>query len=381
MPGPDEEWDGPTNHERRAPSEGSDVIRLDRVRVKPDEVEPITVPVERARIAVVAAGDDSARVRRLCHAAGLYVPVLSNIAIVDNSLAIVVVGEPSPPAPDRVVHVVRPTIGDDHLRDLLIALTTGRAIDVALRPGASPAKVIARSRALDTLRSIARVEATCIDAITELTGADRAYCLAYDSADGSLWSEALRRRMGDERRAFAGIAGWAARTGLPAHASCAGDDPRWLPEIDDPEGKPQTRIAAQPIVHDRRVRAVLVAVRRWRRSDFSDGELEALARFAELASAPVERVTLAPSPTPPPLPAVDPPDDTTTIDRAPVRASASTTLTGLPAQRRPATPPPLPDPHVRAAEAAVAAARDAKLKAEEALAEAERTLEELKKPR
>jgi len=196
-PDEDEAWDGPTTHERRPPSEGSDVVRLDRVRVNPDEVEPITVPIERARIAVVATGDDSARVRRICHAAGLFVPVLGNISIVDNSLAIVVLGEPSPPAPDRVVHVVRPTIGDDHLRDLLIGLSTGRPIDVPLRSGASPAKVIARARALDSVRSIARVEAICIDSITELTGADRAYCLAYDAADGSLWSEALRRRMGD----------------------------------------------------------------------------------------------------------------------------------------------------------------------------------------
>src|SRR5439155_21199525 len=95
-----------------------------------------------------------------------------------------------------------------------------------------------------------------------------------------------------------------------------GDDPRWLADIDDPEGKPQTRIAVQPIVHDRRVRAVLVAIRRWRRSDFADGDLDMLARFAELAAPPVERVTLSPTPTPPPLPVVESPEDTA-VDRAP----------------------------------------------------------------
>jgi hypothetical protein len=364
------------------------VIKLDRVRVRPEEIEAITSPVERARIAVVATGDDSARVRRICHAAGLFVPVMTNISVVHDSVAIVVIGEPSPPAPDRVVHVVRPTIADDHLRDLLTGLSTGRAIDVPLRKGASSAKVIARARSLDTVRSVAAVERIAVDCISELTGADRAYCLAYDPVDGSLWSEALRRRAGDERRAFAGMAGWSARTGLPAHATCAGDDPRWLPDIDDPEGKAQTRVAVQPVVHDRRVRAVLVAVRRWRRSDFTEADLDLFARFAELASAPIERVWSAPSPTPPSLAAVEPPPElheVTTVDKAPPappeRTPASGTWPGArPRARPPATPPPIPaDPKMRAAEDAVAAAKEAKRKAEEALAEAERLLEKLKR--
>jgi hypothetical protein len=277
------------------------VIALDRVRVRPDE-EPITMPVDKARIAVVATGADAERVRRLCHDMSLFVPVMANAAIVHESLRMVVFGEPSPPAPERVVHVVRPNLADQPLRDLLRALATGRIpMPPPSRAIAAEAPVLTAVRRLESARDLGAIEALMVEAVTSLTGADRAYCLAY-LEDGSLWSESLRRRGGDRRHAIAGMAGWAARTGLPVHATCAGDDARWFPGIDDPEGKAQQRIAVQPVVTDaRRVRLVLVSVRRWRHADFNDGDLRWLATYAELAGPIVERILSRPITVPPPL--------------------------------------------------------------------------------
>ncbi|MGE5187034.1 MAG: GAF domain-containing protein [Acidobacteriota bacterium] len=364
----DEPWEAPTTHDRKPPEEGSDVIALDKVRPKYVEDDPITVPVDRARIAVVATGDDAARIRRLCHEASLYVPVMANIAIVHESLAIVVIGEPSPPAPPRVVHVVRPAIGDDALRALLKSLASGRVLQAPPRSGAIDPRVTAAVRKLDAARTAGALEATAVEAIRELAGADRAYCLLHDPSSGALWSEARRESGKDDRTSVAGLAGWAARTGLPAYAPCAGDDPRWLPEIDDPEGKPQTRLAVEPVVYQGHVRAVLLAVRRWRHADFTDVEKAALARLADNVGPIIDRVLSRPPAVPPPVPAKPPP-------AVPPRASApriepSTTLAGMPQQPR--DPAPSLTDRIRAAEAEVVQAR-LRLDA------AERALEELKR--
>ncbi len=363
----DEHWEAPTTHDRKPPEEGSDVIALDKVRPKFVDDEPITVPVDRARIAVVATGDDAARIRKLCHESSLYVPVMANISIVHESLAIVVIGEPSPPAPARVVHVVRPGIGDDALRALLKGLASGRVLPAPPRTGAIDPRVTAAVRKLDATRATGAFEAAAVEAVRELAGADRAYCLLHDPTSGALWSQARREGGTDDRTSFAGLAGWAARTGLPAYAPCAGDDPRWLPEIDDPEGKPQTRLAVEPVVYQGHVRAVLIAVRRWRHADFTDVEKAALGRLADNIGPILDRSLSRPAAVPPPVPAKPPP--------VPARASApriepSTTLTGMPQQTR--DPAPSLTDRIRAAEAEVVQARFR-------LEAAERTLDELKR--
>jgi hypothetical protein len=290
---------------------------------------------------------------------------MANVAIVHESLPMVVFGEPSPPAPDRVLHVVRPNIPDAPLRDLLRALATGRVPSPPpARAIAAEAPVLTQVRRLETARDLSAIEAMATEALVQLTGSDRAFYLAYE-ADGSLWSEALRRRSGDDRKAFAGLAGWAARTGLPAHATCAGDDPRWFPAIDDPDGKPQTRIAVHPVVTDaKRVRAVLVSVRRWRHHDYSEGDLRWLGTYAELVAPIIERILSRPITIPPPLLMPEPgPADDTTIETAPFqRMAPSTTLTGMPSTPR----EPAEDRTAkrRAAEAAVAAAQTALAEAE-----------------
>ncbi|HEU4610569.1 MAG TPA: GAF domain-containing protein, partial [Kofleriaceae bacterium] len=123
---------------------------------------------------------------------------------------------------------------------------------------------------------------------------DRAYCLFVDAATGALWSEARRRAGGDDRRAIAGIAGWAAHTGQAVSVPRASADPRWLGPIDDPDGDPHGQLLVQPLVHgDRRVLGVLIAARRPRRPGFTETDAALLARFAALVAPAVEHIAIA----------------------------------------------------------------------------------------
>ncbi|HEX5062595.1 MAG TPA: GAF domain-containing protein [Kofleriaceae bacterium] len=285
------------------PSTPSDsIVMLDKVSSKA-AAEPAPRRGESAAggIVVVATGGDAERIRKLCHKHGLLVPVIGSLAAVHVAVSIVVVGEPSPPAPERVVHVVRPTVPDDKLVDLLRALVSGRVI---VEPPEAVVPINSRVgeavRRLATLSDRGAIEMTTIEAITAITACDRAHCLFYDPSTSALWSEAKRREGSDDRQAMGGIVGWAALTGQTIYASPAGDDPRWLQEVDDPDGKPQSRVLVQPIIGaDRRVHAVLIAIRRWRHADFSDVERNALASFAALAGPALDlAVAASPPPTP-----------------------------------------------------------------------------------
>ncbi|HEY5925677.1 MAG TPA: GAF domain-containing protein, partial [Kofleriaceae bacterium] len=295
-----------------------DVVVLDRVSGNmPIEHAPRRSESAAGGVVVVATGPDTDRVRKLCHKHGLLVPVMTSLAVVHDAMSVVVIGEPSPPAPERVVHVVRPTLADAKLLDLLRALVTGHVVVEPPRaPTAIPPNVADAARRLASLTDRGAIETTAIEAVTALTTAERAHCLFHEPVSGALWSETRRRAGGDDRAAMGGLVGWAAQTGQPIHASPAGDDPRWLQELDDPDGKPQSRLLVQPIIGgDRRVHAVLVAVRRWRHADFSDAEVTALASLAAL-TAPALDLAVAASPAEP--------RKRTTMPR--VAASAASTL-------------------------------------------------------
>lgn len=257
---------------------------------------PRTRPASDA-LAIVATGADASRVRRLCQQHALRVPVMASPDGVRDGRALVVLGDPSRPMPERTLHVIRPTVPDAQLVDLLRALVTRCTV---VEPPAIPADADPKlgdiARRLTTLTDRGSIETIMLGAITALTDADRAYFLFHDPDSGALWSEARLRAGADDRSATAGIVGWVARTGHTVHASPAGDDPRWLPALDDPdEGEPQSRLLVQPIIGaDRRVRAVLVAVRRWRRLELSDREIKALATFAALVGPTFEATALSP---------------------------------------------------------------------------------------
>lgn len=213
---------------------------------------------------------------------------------------IVAIGELAAiPADPRIAHVVRRQLPPEQLRPLLRCLIDRHPVrsngDVSPHDpveARQAQRAFAATRRLAGASDLGSTEQIASDALLELVDADRAHCLFYDSGDGALWSEAkLRSAAGDDRRAIAGLAGWAARTGLAARTSNAGDDPRWAPEIDEPE--PTAQLLVHPVVGaDGQVHAVLVAVRRARRSEFTDAEAALLARFAALSAPMLDQMSI-----------------------------------------------------------------------------------------
>ncbi|HTL36835.1 MAG TPA: GAF domain-containing protein [Kofleriaceae bacterium] len=315
------------------------VVLLDRVSGNsPTGEAPRRSESASGGVVIVATGMDADRIRRLCHQQSLLVPIVGSLAIAHEALAVIVIGEPSPPAPARVAHVVRPSVSDAQLVAIMRALVTGRV--VAEPPTVSdenePRAVEAAQR-IATLDDRGAIEMIAVEAITALTGADRAHCLFFDPASGAFWSEGTRRTLGDSRRAIAGLVGWAAYTGQAIHAEPAGDDPRYLLEIDDPEGKPQSRIMVQPIIGgDRRTHAVLVAARRWRHDPFKPSEVGRLAKFAALVAPTLDLVASGPDGRKP----------RTTIP-GPLKNAQTAALIDPPRTKPPTGPSPLTAPRPR----------------------------------
>jgi membrane fusion protein (multidrug efflux system) len=221
-------------------------------------------------------------------------------ALGEDGPQIVAMGERAAiPADLRIAHVIRRQLPPEQLRPLLRSLIDRHPIrtDSDAAPH-DPVEARLAQRAFAATRRLAgaselgSTEQIAADALLELVDADRASCLFYDSDEGALWSEAkLKSAAGDDRRAIAGLAGWAARTGLAARTSNAGDDPRWAAEIDDLE--PTSQLLVQPVVGaDGQVHAVLVAIRRGRRSEFSDTDAALLARFAALAAPLLDQLSI-----------------------------------------------------------------------------------------
>jgi membrane fusion protein (multidrug efflux system) len=218
----------------------------------------------------------------------------------DEAPPIVVIGEPAGVPPDtRIAHVFRRQLPPELVRPLLRCLVDRHPIhshgEQAPHDPVEARRVqqaFAASRRLAGASDLGTTEQIAADAVLELVDADRAYCLFHDADDGALWSEAkLRSATGDDRRAIKGIAGWCARTGLAARTSNAAQDPRYSPDVDDPE--PSAQLLVQPVVGaDGQVHAVLVAVRRARRSEFGDTEAGLLARFGELAAPLLDTLSI-----------------------------------------------------------------------------------------
>ena len=221
------------------------------------------------------------------------------------TVPLIVIGDPAAARPyardPRVSHIVRRNLPAAHLRALLGSLAAGRPLaSPAAAPPHSPAEArraqlaFTATRRLAAATDLAATEAIAIDAMVELLAADRAYCLFHDAADGSLWSESrLKSNDGVARRAVAGLAGIAARTGLPAAAIRAGDDPRWLAAVDDPTGDAASKLLVQPVAGaDGAVHAVLIAARAARATPFGEAEVQILTRFAELTAPLLDQLAI-----------------------------------------------------------------------------------------
>lgn len=214
--------------------------------------------------------------------------------------SIVVIGDPNNP-PERAVHVVTRGWPDDQLRTLLTVLAMGVPnAEPPLVAPTTPAEartaqlVIAAARKLGGIADLLACETAIVEILIELIEVDRAYCVYYDHSTGSLWSEAKANApAGDDRRAAAGLAGFAARTGGVALAASAGDDPRFVGAIDDPNGDPSDHLIAQPVYgSDGAIHAVMVCARRARRPEFGPRETAVLGRFARLVTSTLDQLSI-----------------------------------------------------------------------------------------
>jgi biotin carboxyl carrier protein len=211
---------------------------------------------------------------------------------------LVVVGDPTRVVDQRVAHVIRRGLSSQRLSVLLESLAGRRTNPPRPADPETPAALRSAQRAFQVSRrlagasDLAEAEAVAVSAVAELAGADRAHCLFHDPADGSIWSEARMRQEGDDRRAIAGLVGFAARTGMPARVDRAGRDRRWVAAIDDPGGDPDQRLLVQPIASaSGAIHVVLVAVRSARRPPFSYADADVLARYAALAAPFVDQLS------------------------------------------------------------------------------------------
>jgi membrane fusion protein (multidrug efflux system) len=251
-----------------------------------------------SRVAVVGEATAVARLRRL--AGALDVVAVGSAAEAPADALVLVIGEPTSSDDPRITHIVRSGLPDEHLGALVRALAAGRPIGAAALAEAPTdpnearrAQVaFAASRKLAAASDSLTTERLAREAIVELCEVERAYCLFFDAADGSLWSEAKLHDSADPRRAIAGVAGWAARTGMPALVPRAGDDSRWHLDIDDPDGDANSELIVQPVIGaDGHVHAVLVAARRPRATPLGERHASQLQRFAALIAPLLDQLT------------------------------------------------------------------------------------------
>ncbi len=213
--------------------------------------------------------------------------------------AIVVIGDPLTTYA-RATHVVTRTWADAHLRSLLVAVATRLPIPSPAIPAPTSAadardaqRAIAAARKLGAAADLSAMETAAVESLVELIDVDRAYCLYYEAASASLWSEAKIKRDGDDRRSVTGLAGFAACTGVVASAPSAGDDARFVGAIDDPNGDRTDHVIAQPVLgSDGVVHAVFIVARRGKRAAFGPSEHAMLARFAQVVTAVLDQLSI-----------------------------------------------------------------------------------------
>ena len=264
------------------------------------------------RVAIAAAAEDAAWVRRELTSSSAFAlqDSASGAAVIISSAAqasvvldragatpVVVIGELGHVDP-RAAYVARHGLPGEVLAQLLEALVGRPAPTPALEPARNAEEARGAQRAFTASRklaaagSLAETEALAIDALLELMSAERAQCLFCDD-EWALWSQAQLDSRGDERRAVAGLTGFAARTHRQVVVERAGADLRWVAALDDPPGDGSERVAVQPVVSSSgEVHGVLVVSRGGRRTPFSIAELATFERFAQLLSPFLDQMSV-----------------------------------------------------------------------------------------
>lgn len=135
--------------------------------------------------------------------------------------------------------------------------------------------------------------ALLIETARELLSAELVQFLAYDPEDDTLTpADAVDRKEWSESAA-AGLAAFVARTGEGIRLDCAGLDPRYDAETDNPGGPEDARFLAQPVIGPRGAPiAVITATRTGASKPFSGEDAHCLELLAECAGPILSQILL-----------------------------------------------------------------------------------------
>lgn len=159
-------------------------------------------------------------------------------------------------------------------------------------------RLFAATQAIASQRQPAGVARAAAEAVEDLAGADRGYCLFYDRDTDTLWEPPRDADLEEERRetAAVGLVSFVLRTGSPLTLDRLGADPRFDRDADDPKARGDERFLAVPVPSpDGRVLAVLAAVRAAEERPFSEEDRQALSMLAEQSAHAFAQLGLADS--------------------------------------------------------------------------------------
>lgn len=191
---------------------------------------------------------------------------------------------------DRLFYLSRGPLSDRDLAGLLEGAASALARRLhrqALRPGDTgdtlPVDLL---RQFALARTVEELASTAAAAAVHAAGAQRARCLLYDPQRQAVWSpgDGADPETAGESPAV-GLASFILRSGQTVCLPRVGEDPRFDPDLDNPQGSPGDRFLGVPVRSDEDdVVAVLAALRDAAHAPFEPREIAALEAVAAQVS-------------------------------------------------------------------------------------------------
>jgi membrane fusion protein (multidrug efflux system) len=179
---------------------------------------------------------------------------------------------------DRLFYLSRGPLSDRDLAGLLAGAAAAllRRADHA-SSGAERPLTVDLLRRFALARSLPELAEAAGAAALQATSAQRGRCLVFDPRRQALWRPAEDHEPESGESPAVGLASFILRTGLTVCLQRVGEDPRFDPDLDNPEGQPAERFLGVP-VRDAlgEIQAVLVALRHAQEPPFEPREIASL---------------------------------------------------------------------------------------------------------
>jgi GAF domain-containing protein len=174
---------------------------------------------------------------------------------------------------DRLFYLSRGALGDRDLAAIIESAAESREISPQRELSADVLRRIALAQSLNELAASIRA------AIVRTVSAERGRCLLYDRDRQVLWSPS--RGEDDGESIAVGLSSFVLRIATSASVFHLADDPRFDPDLDNPDGRPTDRFLGVPVCsHNGEVIAVLVALRPSDDREFEPLDVDALEALA-----------------------------------------------------------------------------------------------------